>query len=121
MNQKRNLLIAGAVVLGLCLCAGVAVVLAGGAGYLGLAKSFKPDPTGIAAVGHRIADFDWPPGYQESFGMSFFGYDVVGLFPEPASSSSTTIMLMQFTSGLTDPATMQQQMERSLAQQNNSA
>lgn len=121
MNQNKNLLIGAAVVAGLCLCAGVVVFLVVGAGVLGVSQSFKTDPTSVAAVAHRIADFDIPSGYRETIGMSLLGYDMIGLTPDSSSQDGPIIVMMQFTSGVTDPAQMQQQMEKSLGQQNGTA
>jgi len=129
MNNNRKWLVAIGIVGVLCLCAGVVSALVFGVGISQLTHSIKTDSASVAATGQRIADFDIPAGYKETVGMSFLSYDMVMIVPDTydsgdssnnpdtSSYSGMTIMLMQFNSGLTDPAQMQQQMQRTFEQQ----
>lgn len=129
MNNKRKWLVPIGIVGALCLCAGVVAALVFGVGISQFTHSIKTDPTSVAATSQRIADFDVPAGYKIAVAMSFLSYDMVTIVPDtyysgtPSNNAGTPlnngmfIMLMQFSSGLTDPAQMQQQMQRSLQQQ----
>jgi hypothetical protein len=123
MNDNRKWLIGFGIVGVLCLCAGVVAVLVFGLGVSQVASSVKTDPASVAAEAQKIADFDVPQGYHEAMAMSFFGYDIVGIFPDNYAGSSgaatngVIIMLMQFNAPGMDEAQMQQQMQQSLQQQ----
>jgi hypothetical protein len=117
-NQK-NLLIGCAVVAVLCLVAGVVSFFALRAVGSRMVNGIKTDPTGIAEVSQRIADFDVPPGYTEGMAMSFFNYDTVTISPGTTSSSDMIIMLMQFNGGtMASPEQMEEQVRRAMQQQN---
>lgn len=117
MNQNRQWLIGIGIVAGLCICAGAVALLVMRAAVARVTDSFKTDPTGIAAVGDRIAEFDVPPGYQEAMAMSFFTYDMVSIAPLAENSSDPIIMLMQFTGGAAaDPRQMQEAMQQQTGQ-----
>ncbi len=117
-NEKRNLLIGCAVVAALCLCAAVVSFFA--LRMLGsrMLSGVRTDPTGVAEVRHRIADFDVPPGYTQTMGMSFLYYDTVMLAPGTSSSRDMVIILMQFSGGdLGGPEQMEEQVRRAMEQQ----
>jgi hypothetical protein len=117
MNDNRKWLIGIGVVAGLCLCAAVVALLVLREAGSRLSQSFSTDPTAVAAVGSRIAEFDVPPGYEQSMAMSFLVYDMVALSPVSDSSYGVIIMMMQFTGpGTADPEEMQQAMQQQAGQ-----
>ncbi len=94
MKESKKILIGLAVVGSICLCM-VAV------GFFGLREFGKRvgsmasgDPTAVAQMQDKIADFDVPPGYRAT-GMPLVIYDAVMLMPE--QSSGPMIMLMQYS------------------------
>ena len=113
MNQNRNLLIGIALVAALCLCSGVAAFLVFREAGTRVTRSFKTDPTSIAQVSARIAQFDVPQGYQPGMAMSLLNYDTVVLSPL-GGQTGTMFMLMQVTGG---PSMDAEQMRRQLEQQ----
>ncbi len=93
MKESKKLLIGFAVVGAICLC----MV---GIGFFGLREFGKRvgnmasgDPTAVAQMQEKIADFDLPPGYKAT-GMPLVIYDAIMLIPE--QSSGPMIMLMQY-------------------------
>jgi hypothetical protein len=120
MSDKKKILIGIGVVAALCLCAtGVMFLVVREAGSR-VTESFKTDPTSIAQVGDKIAEYDVPPGYQESMAMSLFIYDMVYITPESENSPVSMIfMMMQFTgAGNTDAEQMREAMEQQTGQSN---
>jgi len=102
----------------MCICMGVG-------GYFALQRvgdvfeeSFITEPDEVAKVAERIVDYDLPAGYNEQFGMSFFGFDVVA-FGSDGSAEKALIMLMQFppNAGLSQEE-MQKQMSQAMEGQN---
>lgn len=102
----------------MCICIGVG-------GYFALQRAgeafegaFITEPDEVAKVAEKIVDYDLPAGYNEQFGMSFFGFDVVAFGPDGASGE-TLIMLMQFpeSAGLSEEE-MQEQMSQAMEGQN---
>jgi hypothetical protein len=95
MKESKKLLI-GFAVMGVICC------LMAGVGYWGLRQFGRRvenmangDPTTVAQIQEKIADFDAPPGYR-TMAMSMFIYDTVYLTPEDAGGAPT-IMLMQYS------------------------
>ena len=115
MNRGlKILLVMVAALLIVCLCSCVA-------GYF-LMQSFGQvleqaatnDPVEVAAVGDSIAEYQVPAGYHEEFGMSLFGFAVVGITPAEGTRGNI-IMLMQFPEFVgMDRQSMEEQMRQSL-------
>lgn len=110
MSESRKLLIGFAVVGAICFCMA-------GIGFFGLrefGKRFESmangDPTAVAQMREKIADFDVPPGYRTT-GMPMVIYDAIMLMPE--QTSGPMIILMQY-SGVTTAS--REEMEQSLRQ-----
>ncbi len=116
-NNNKKILIGVAAVAVLCLCAGVVTVLVVREAGKRLMQSVTVDPTGMAQVSSRIADFDVPPGYRPEMAMSIFSYDYVVLVPE-SSTETMTFLLMQFKGmNMPDPQQMQQALEEQSGRQ----
>jgi hypothetical protein len=113
VSNTRKWLIGIGIVGILCVIAcGVMFLLLRQAGSQ-IAQSIKTDPTGVAQVSARIADFDLPPNYVQAAGASILIYDFV--MYEPADHiPGMTIMLMQFKTGT---AYSTQQMQQALERQ----
>lgn len=93
MSESRKLLIGFAVVGVICCC--MAGVSFWGLSRLGsqMQDLTGGDPTAIARVQEKIADFETPPGYRP-MAMNLFLYDTLYLMPE--SDAGPTIMMMQY-------------------------
>ena len=113
-GTKIALGIVAALVL-ICICVGIG-------GFIGLyfvgdqvTQSVAEQPEEVAVIADGIADYDLPPGFSESFGMSLFGFDMVAF---SGSDEQQVILMMQFprAAGL-NQAQMEQQMEQSMQQQ----
>lgn len=94
MSESRKLLIGFAVVGVICCCMA-------GVGFWGLREfgnrvenMANGDPTAVAQMQEKIADFDVPPGYQP-MAMSMLIYDTVTLLPQ--ESNGPMIILMQYS------------------------
>jgi hypothetical protein len=113
VSNTRKWLIGIGIVGILCVIAcGVMFLLLRQAGSQ-IAQSIKTDPTGVAQVGARIADFNLPPNYVQGAGASILIYDFV--MYEPADHTpGTTIIMMQFKTGA---AYSTQQMQQALERQ----
>src|SRR6185436_3687983 len=98
----------------LCVCAAAVTVLVLREAASRVTDSFKTDPTSIAEVSHGIAEYDVPPGYQESMAMSLFTYDMVAITPIADSGSGSMIMMMQFAGAA---SANQEEMQRAMEQQ----
>ncbi len=119
MNKNRNLLIGIALVGVLCLCAGVVAFFVFREVGTRVTQSFKTDPTSIAQVSGKIAQFDVPQGYQPGIAMSLLNYDTVILSPSNGQTG-TMIMLMQVTGGVSlDAEQMRRQLEQQSGQSGN--
>ncbi len=122
MSDKKKLLLGIGAVAALCLCAAAVMFLVLREAGSRVTDSFKTDPTSIAQVGDKIAEYDVPPGYQESMAMSLFVYDMVYIMPvteTETSPLSMIIMMMQFTgAGNTDPEQMREAMEQQTGRSN---
>ena len=110
MKESKKILIGLAVVGTICLC----MV---GVGYFGLREFGKRvenmasgDPTAVAQMREKIADFDVPPGYRAS-GMPLVVYDTIALMPE--ESLKPRIIMMQYST-LTNAS--REEIERGLRQ-----
>ena len=113
MSNKQKWLIGIGVVAGLCVCAAAVAILVLREAASRVTDSFKTDPTSIAEVGHGIAEYDVPPGYQESMAMSFFTYDMIAMAPTSDPESGSMIMMMQFAgAAAASPEEMQRAMEQ---------
>ncbi len=98
MSNTKKWVIGIGIVAALCLAAcGVLSLVFWQAGSQ-VARSIKTDPTDVAQLGAKIADFDVPPGYVQSTGMSILMYDFVTYMPSE-NSGGMMIMLMQFRAG----------------------
>jgi hypothetical protein len=111
-NTKKWLLGIGIVGI-LCMCAAVVAFFVVRQVGSQVAQSFKTDPTGVAHVGSRIADYDIPPGYSQVAGMSLLVYDFV-MYAPTDNTQGTAILLMQFKSGT---AYSSEQMQQIMQQQ----
>jgi hypothetical protein len=113
MNNTQKWLLGIGIVGVLCIGAcGVAFLVLRQAGTQ-LGQSIKSDPTGVAQVGSRIADFDLPPGYVQGSGMSILMYDFV-MYQPAENSDGMAIVLMQFRTGT---AYSTEQMQKAMQQQ----
>lgn len=75
------------------------------------------DPTDVAAVGAKIADYEVPAGYSSEFGTSFFGFDLVAL-TSGEEDAANLIFLMQFPAWVNmDEAQMEEQLRQSIDRQ----
>ena len=118
-NGNRNLLIGIAAVGALCLCAGLAGFLVVRELGTRVTQSFKTDPTEVAKVSGRIAQFDIPAGYKPGMAMSLLNYDTVILSPSNGQTDQM-IMLMQMNGvAAPDPAQMQRTLEQQSGQSGN--
>ncbi len=113
-NAKKWLIGIG-VVGGLCAIACVVIALLGGQLGSSFVKSIKTDPTDVAQLGSKIADYTVPAGYVQAGGMSIFMYDLVTYTP-PEGQQGMMIMLMQFKSGTVSQEQMQQALEQQSGQ-----
>ena len=118
-NGNRNLLIGIAAVGALCLCAAVAGFFVVREFGTRVTQSFKTDPTDVAKISGKIAQFDIPAGYKTSMAISLLNYDTVILAPSNGQTDEM-IMLMQMD-GVTapDPAQMQRTLEQQSGQSGN--
>lgn len=115
MSESKKLVIGFAVVGTICLCMA-------GVGLWGL-RSFgdridnlaNGDPTSVAQIQDKIAEFDVPPGYKTQ-AMSMFVYDIVYLVPD--SGDGPTIMMMRYGSLTGNQEQMEQQLRQAAEQQN---
>lgn len=118
-NGNRNLLIGIAAVGALCLCAGIAGFLVLRELGTRVTQSFKTDPTEVAKVSGKIAQFDLPAGYKPGVAMSLLNYDTVILAPS-SGQTDEMIMLMQMNGvAAPDPAQMQRTLEQQSGQSGN--
>ncbi len=113
-NAKKWLIGIG-IVGGLCVIACVVIALLGGQLGSAFVKSVKTDPTDVAQLGSKIADYTVPTGYVQAGGMSIFMYDFVTYTP-PEGQQGMMIMLMQFKSGTVSQEQMQQALEQQSGQ-----
>jgi hypothetical protein len=116
-NTKTVLIVLG-VVLVLCICSCVGFgIFAPAIGGMFMSQSVATEPADVAAIGSNIVDYETPPGYEAVFGMSFFGFDLVGLGSEK-ENPQMLIFLMQFPEWANaDQASMEAQLEQSVNQQ----
>jgi hypothetical protein len=116
-NTKTVLIVLG-VVLVLCICSCVGFgVLSPVIGGMFMSQTVATEPADVAAIGSKIVDYETPPGYETEFGMSFFGFDLVGL-TSGGDNPQMLIFLMQFPEWAnTDQASMEAQLEQSVEQQ----
>jgi hypothetical protein len=93
----RIALVLVAIVLFLCCVAGLGMTLLGTrlAG-----RAFITNPDRVRAVGHEIADYDVPPGYDEMFAMDVLGMQMVAIGPRDPATDTMAIMLAQFPAGV---------------------
>ncbi len=108
-------IVGGLVILCLCICIVGAVGMRMAGPLMQQMATMTEDPQEVAQIAKGMVDYQLPHGYHEQFGMSVFGFDMVGFTPD---SGSQVIMLMQFPEALgLSRADMEQQMEQSLQQQ----
>ena len=104
-----------AIVLFCCCVAGLGVTLLGARLF---GRAIITDPGRAEAIGHEIAEYDLPPGYDEMFAMDIMGIKMVAIGSTAAGPESMMIMLMQFPAGLEiSREEMERQMEQALARQ----
>ncbi len=106
-----------AVLLVLCIClCGISFIALQSAGQF-LQQAVVTDATQVASTGADIAEYEVPAGYDEQFGMSLFGFSLVG-FSTGQGENAGLIMLMQFPefAGLSQEE-MEQQLRQSIQQQ----
>ena len=116
-NTKTVLIVLG-VVLVLCICSCVGFgVFAPTIGGMFMSRSVATEPEDVAAIGSKVVDYEAPPGYEAVFGMSFFGFDLVGLGSDK-ENPQMLIFLMQFPEWANaDQASMEAQLQQSVNQQ----
>ena len=116
-NTKTVLIVLG-VVLVLCICSCVGFgVFAPAIGGMFMSQSVATEPGDVAAIGSNVVDYETPPGYEAVFGMSFFGFDLVGLGSDK-ENPEMLIFLMQFPEwAQADQASMEAQLQQSVNQQ----
>ena len=117
-DSTKKLLIAFGAVAVLCVCAIGAVVLVFAQFTAKVSEALDADPTQVAAVADRIAEYDLPPGYREAMGISLFNSDMIYIMPENLNESDMMIMMMQATQGgNADPADIQRAMQQQTGRQ----
>jgi hypothetical protein len=113
---KIALVVIGGVLVLCCIGGVIAFLIAGRA----VGQAFTTDQTKAAQIGHEIADYTLPSGYQEQGGMNMAGIKMV-VIAEPRTSQSgdrLALTLMQFPAGLNlSQEDMERQMSQTLAQQ----
>lgn len=120
-NTKIALGIVGLLVIScICVCA-ISFILLQSAGSF-LEQSLVTDPAEVATIGAKIATYDPPAGYSQNFGMSLFGFDLVGLTAgEGKEETAPLIFMMQFpTWANMEEAQMEQQLQQAIGRQANS-
>lgn len=116
MSESRILLIAFGVLGVICCC--MAGTVFWSMGRLGnqMQNMAEGNPTSIAQVKEKIAEFEPPPGYRP-MAMNLIVYDALYLMPD--SSSGPTIMLMQYRMlGSADREQLEQGLRQAAEQQN---
>ncbi len=113
MSDTKKWLLGIGIVGVLCLAACGVMALVFWQGGRQFARSVKTNPTDVAQLGKKIADFDLPAGYVQGTGMSIFMYDFVVYTPGD-NSGGMLIMLMQFRTG---ESYSSEQMQQALEQQ----
>ena len=118
MSRNTKIILAiGGVVLLLCICVGSIALYFGVQAGQALQQAVVTNPDEVATIANEIAEYDLPSGYDEQFGMSLFGFDLVVIAPSPMGRNEL-IMLMQFpaSAGLSQ-AEMEAQMRQNTQQQ----
>lgn len=116
-NTKIVLGVVGGLFL-LCVCTSVAGWFALRRAGEALESSFTEEPAKVATLAEQIVDYELPPGYQESFGMSLFSFDMVAFSPT-AGENGATILLMQLPPSVQmEQEEMERQMEQALQNPN---
>ncbi len=102
----------------ICICAGVVTYYSARQVFTQSFKAYE-EPDKIAEVARSIVDYQLPSGYSEQFGMSLFGFDMVGFGPENRKQMPQTIIfLAQFPKSLGfDKAEMERQMQQAVQRQ----
>lgn len=117
-NTKIVLVIVG-VLVALCLCGCVLAFVALQSVGSFMEQSMVTDPAQVQQIGAKIADYEAPPGYSQEFGMSIFGFDLVGL-TSGDEQNGVLIFIMQFPAWANmDEAQMEQQMQQSIRRETN--
>lgn len=78
--------------------------------------STTEDPAQVSQIAENIVTYQLPSGYEEQFGLSFFGFDMVAFGKEDFSGQIFVLMQVPDMFGLS-PEEMAQQIEQSLQQQ----
>jgi hypothetical protein len=115
MSKSSKIWLGIGIVAAMCLCSAVAFFVAARQIGTRVRNAVKTDPSAVAEVGDRIAQFEVPPGYELGMAMSFLYYEMVSIVPTSSASGEMTIMMMQFT----DKSMNEEQMKRALQQQSN--
>jgi hypothetical protein len=113
-NTKIALGILGGILL-ICICLGACGLLILGSFGRTITRSIKTDPTEIAQIAGKIAQFNTPPGYKVS-AMSILGIDMLVIAP-PYTGMPIFMMMQYPASGYVDSDQFQAQIERSVGQQ----
>jgi hypothetical protein len=116
MSESRKLLIGFAVVGVICCClAGIALW---GMSRIGnqVQNIADSDPTAIAQIQGKIAEFDIPPGYQPA-AFSMLIYDTVVLNPTVPDGRPTIILMQYNTIGNVSREQMEQSLRQAAEQQ----
>ncbi len=108
-NTKIILAISAGVVVVCCGLALIAYFYFGRA----LGRSITMNPADKSRIGHEIADYTLPEGYEEMMAVNMLGLKMVVIGSSSSSSDQTVLMLMQMpTTGNMNQEEMQRQMRQ---------
>ncbi|MFN8412956.1 MAG: hypothetical protein U0Z26_11255 [Anaerolineales bacterium] len=121
MSEAKKLTIGFVVVGLLCCCVAVAAFL----GFREFGKRTQSmingDPTSVAKIQNKIADYEIPQGYKTQ-AMDMFIYDLISLSPDSSSHNKPTIILMQYNGAISgNSAQVEEQLRQAAEQQGNQA
>lgn len=119
MNESKKLLIGFAVIGVLCCCI-AAVSFFAFRQFSNRTKSMiNGDPTSVAQIQGKIADYEVPQGYKAQ-AMNLFIYDMISLTPDTTSRSKPMIILMQYNGTISgNSAQVEEQLRQAAEQQGN--
>lgn len=117
-NTKIVIGIIVGILLICCIGAGIAATILPRMAGNFAEEMFIEDPEQAAEIASSMLDYTLPAGFEEEFGMSFFGIKTV--FISSTTDFTTMIMLMQFPETMAqDEEQMRQQFEQAFANQRN--
>lgn len=115
MSRSLRLALAiAAIGLFLCCVAGLGATLLGTRLF---GRAFITNPERVRAVGHEIADYEVPPGFQEMVAMNVMGLKMVAIGPK-SPSNYFTIVLVHLPVGMrASQEEIVRQLEQAMARQ----